>query len=67
MGHPEAVRLVAVLMACVTVLSVPIVFLFPYAFERAVDRVAQRATADSRALLVFVAALLAVPIALLAL
>jgi len=66
-GHPEAVRLVAVLMACVTVLSVPIVFLFPYAFERAVDRVAQTATADSRALLLFVAALLAVPVALLAL
>jgi len=66
-GHPEAVRLVAVLMACVTLLSVPIVFLFPYAFERAVDRVAQMATADSRALIVFVVALLAVPVALVAL
>jgi Na+/phosphate symporter len=66
-GHSDAVRLVATLMTCVTALSVPIVFLFPYAFERFVDRIARLATADSRALLVFVCCLLAIPVALIAL
>jgi Na+/phosphate symporter len=65
-GHPDAVRVVALLMACVTLLSLPIVFLMPYAFERFVDRVARRATASTRALLFFVAGLLLVPALLLA-
>lgn len=66
-GHPEAVRIVAVLMACVTLLSLPIVFGAPHAFERFVDRVARRATRSTRSLLAFVLALLLVPALLLAL
>lgn len=60
-GHPEAVRLVALIMGSVTLLSLPAVFLFPYAFERAIDRVAVRATASGRALLAFVALVVAIP------
>jgi Na+/phosphate symporter len=66
-GHPDAVRLVAALMLSVSLLSVPIVFLFPYWFERLVDRIARRATADSRALALFVVGLLAIPMLLIAL
>lgn len=65
-GHPDGVRVVAILMACVSVLSVPIVFLAPYAFERFVDRVARRATASTRALVVFVIGLFLVPALLIA-
>ena len=65
-GHPDAVRVVAVLMACVTLLSVPIVLLAPHAFERLVDRIARRATASTRALLVFVVGLFLVPALLIA-
>lgn len=60
-GHPEAVRLVALLMGSVALLSLPIVLLFPYAFERAVDRVAVRVTASGRSLLAFTAAVVAIP------
>lgn len=60
-GHPEAVRLVALLMGSVALLSLPIVLLFPYAFERAVDRVAVRATASGVALLAFVGVVVAIP------
>ena len=66
-GHPDAVRIVAVLMACVTVLSLPVVFLVPYAFERFVDRVAQRATRSTRSLVAFVVVLLLVPTLLIVL
>jgi Na+/phosphate symporter len=66
-GHPDAVRIVALLMACVTLFSLPIVFLAPHAFERLVDRVARRATRSVRSLAVFVALLLLVPALLLAL
>jgi sodium-dependent phosphate cotransporter len=66
-GHPDALRLVAILMATVTALSLPIVFGFPYAFERLVDGLAVRATAHARALLVFAALLFGIPLALLAL
>ncbi|HET7292985.1 MAG TPA: hypothetical protein VFM88_11205 [Vicinamibacteria bacterium] len=66
-GHPDAVRIVAILMASVTLLSLPIVLLVPHAFERLVDRVARRATRSSRALAGFVALLLFVPALLLAL
>lgn len=66
-GHPDAVRIVALLMGCVALLSVPIVLLLPHAFERLIDRLARRATRSSRALFVFVALLLLVPALLLAL
>jgi Na+/phosphate symporter len=66
-GHPDAVRVVAVLMSCVTALSLPVVFLAPYAFERLVDRAARRATRSTRSLVVFVAGLLLIPALLIAL
>lgn len=66
-GHPDAVRVVAVLMAAVTALSLPIVFAFPYAFERAVDRAARLATRDGRSVLAFVAGLFLFPLLLMAL
>ena len=66
-GHPDAVRIVALLMTCVTALSLPLVFVFPYAFERAVDRVARGATRNARAFVAFVAALLLIPALLIAL
>jgi Na+/phosphate symporter len=65
-GHPDAVRIVAVLMATVTALSLPLVFLVPYRFERLVDRAARAATASTRALVVFVAGLLLIPLLLMA-
>lgn len=66
-GHPDAVRVVALLMASVTVLSLPVVFLFPHAFERLLDRAARRASRNGRALLAFVVALLLVPALLIVL
>jgi solute carrier family 34 (sodium-dependent phosphate cotransporter) len=60
-GHPDGVRVVAILMACVSVLSLPVVFLFPYSFERFVDRLAKRATRSTRSLVGFVIVLLLVP------
>ncbi len=66
-GHPDAVRIVAVLMATVTILSLPLVFVFPYAFERLVDRAARAATASTPALAVFLAGLLLAPLLLMAL
>jgi solute carrier family 34 (sodium-dependent phosphate cotransporter) len=66
-GHPDAVRVVAVMMVSVTALSLPVLLLFPYAFERWVDRIARRATASTRALLAFVGLLFLIPLALLAL
>jgi Na+/phosphate symporter len=65
-GHPDAVRIVALLMTTVSALSLPVVFGFPYAFERFVDRVARRATRDGRALAFFVAGLIVIPALLLA-
>jgi hypothetical protein len=66
-GHPDGVRVVLVLMTTVTVLSLPLVFGFPYAFERFVDRVARAATASGRSVMIFVAGLFLVPILLMAL
>jgi Na+/phosphate symporter len=65
-GHPDAVRVVALQMASVTALSLPVVVLFPYAFRRFVDRIARAATASHGHLLAFVALLLLVPALLLA-
>ncbi|MBI3817167.1 MAG: hypothetical protein HY286_00635 [Planctomycetes bacterium] len=64
-GHPDAVRIVALIMVCVTILSLPIVFIFPYAFERFVDRVARRVTSNAKSLLFFVALLFGIPAALI--
>jgi Na+/phosphate symporter len=66
-GQPDAARMVALLMASVAVLSLPAVFLLPDAFGRALDHVASLATSSARAMVVFVALLLAVPLALVAL
>jgi Na+/phosphate symporter len=66
-GHPDGVRIIALLMGVVTLLSLPAVFVFPYAFGHFVDRLARRATASGRTVLAFVAALFLVPLALLAL
>jgi len=64
-GHPDAVRVVAVLMATVTALSLPIVFGFPYAFERLVDGIARGATRSGRSVAAFVAVLFLVPLILM--
>lgn len=64
-GHPDAVRVVALMMASVATLSVPAVLLVPYAFERMVDRIARRATRSSRSLAAFAALLFLVPVLLL--
>jgi hypothetical protein len=66
-GHPDAVRVVLVLMATVTVLSLPLVFLIPYRFEHFVDRVARKATSSGRAVMIFVAILFLTPLLLMAL
>lgn len=66
-GHPDAVRVVAVLMATVTALSLPIVFGFPYAFESLVDHLARGATRSGRSVAVFVAGLFLVPLILMVL
>ena len=56
----------AVLMTCVTALSVPIVTLAPHAFERLVDRIARRATASTASLVSFVVILFLIPTLLIA-
>ena len=66
-GHPDGVRVVVVLMVTVTLLSLPLVFAFPYTFERLVDRTARAATTSGRAVAAFVAALFLAPILLMAL
>ena len=66
-GHPDGVRIVAVMMATVTALSLPLVFLVPYSFERLVDHVARAATGNGRAVAVFVAGLFLAPLLLMAL
>ncbi len=66
-GHPDAVRIVALLAGSVTLVSIPLVFLAPSAFGRLVDRLAAAATRDVRALWAFVALVLAVPMLLVAL
>jgi Na+/phosphate symporter len=66
-GHPDAARMVALLMASVTLLSLPAVFLLPDGFGRALDRVASFATGSARAVVLFVALLFALPLALVAL
>lgn len=64
-GHPDGARMVALLMAAVTLVCLPPVLVFPYAFGRALDRVARRATASRRAVAAFVAVLIGIPLALL--
>ena len=64
-GHPDGARMVALLMAAVTLVSLPPVFVFPYAFGRVLDRVARRATASRGAVVAFVAVLFGIPLALL--
>jgi len=64
-GHPEAARMVALLMLTVGALSLAPVLVFPYGFGRALDRVARLATSSARALAVFVVLLLSLPLLLL--
>ena len=66
-GHPEAARMVALLMLSVAALSLPPVFVFPYSFGRALDRAARLASSSARSLALFVAALLALPLLLIVL
>ena len=66
-GHPDGVRVVALLMGSVSLLTLPIVFLFPFAFGRLVDRVASRATAGPRSVLAFLGFLFLIPLVLIAL
>jgi solute carrier family 34 (sodium-dependent phosphate cotransporter) len=66
-GHPEAARMVALLMLSVGALSLVPVFVFPYAFGRALDRATRPACTSLRSLALFVAALLALPLLLIAL
>lgn len=63
-GHPDGARMVALLMGTVALLSLPPVFLFPYAFGSGVDAVARVATRSRAALVAFVVLLLAIPLAL---
>ena len=63
-GHPDAARMVALLMGTVALLSLPPVLVFPYAFGSAIDLVARLATGNRRSLLLFVFVLLAIPLAL---
>jgi Na+/phosphate symporter len=65
-GHPDGVRIVLVLMVTVTLLTLPLVFVVPYRFERMVDRVARAATGSARAVMAFVAVLFLVPLLLMA-
>jgi Na+/phosphate symporter len=66
-GHPDAARMVALLMASVALVSLPPVFVFPDAFGRGIDRVASLATGSARAAFVFLVLLFAIPLALIAL
>jgi len=66
-GHPDGLRVVALLMTAVSLLSLPVVFLFPYAFNRLVDHLAVRATAGPRAIVAFLALLFLAPLVLIAL
>jgi Na+/phosphate symporter len=65
-GHPEAVRIVALLIAAVALVSVPLVFLLADPFARLVDGLARRATARGAALLAFALLVVALPALLLA-
>jgi hypothetical protein len=66
-GHPDAVRMVALLMISVALVSLPAVLVVPDAFGRGVDRVASLATGSARAVVVFVLLLFSLPLALVAL
>ena len=65
-GHPDGVRVVALLMTTVTACSLPVVLLAPHAFGRLVDRLAARCTHSPRALTLFVAGLFLIPLLLIA-
>jgi hypothetical protein len=66
-GHPDAVRVVLLLVGAVTLFSAPPVFLAAGAVGRLLDRVACRITRDTRSLAAFVALVLALPALLIAL
>jgi Na+/phosphate symporter len=66
-GHPDGVRIVLVLMVTVTLLSLPLVFVCPYTFERLVDRMARASTRSARTVVAFVAGLFLAPLLLMAL
>lgn len=66
-GHPDAVRVVAVMMGSVTLLSLPLVLVVPHRFERLVDRVAGGVTRRRRSLAAFVLLLFLTPLLLIAL
>lgn len=65
-GHPEAVRIVALLIAAVTLVSAPIVLLCPTGFGGLVETITRRVTRGPASLAGFVALLVLVPAALLA-
>jgi sodium-dependent phosphate cotransporter len=66
-GHPDAARMVALLMASVALVSLPPVFLLPDHFGRWTDRIASAATSGAAALFVFLLLLFAIPLGLIAL
>jgi Na+/phosphate symporter len=66
-GHADAVRVVAVMMGSVTLLSLPLVLVVPHRFERLVDRVAVAVTARRRSLAAFALLLFLTPVLLIAL
>lgn len=66
-GHPDAARIVLLLMAAVTLLSAPLVFLAPRGFGSLLDRVACRITRDAVSLAAFALFVLAFPALLIAL
>lgn len=66
-GHPDAVRIVALQILFVALLSLPVVLVFPHAFGRWLDRLARAATAAPRARFTFVGLVLLIPALLLGL
>ncbi len=64
-GHPDAVRVVVLIAGWVAILSLPLVFVAPYAYERVIDRWARRITASTRSIVAFVAVLVGTPLTLL--
>lgn len=66
-GHPDAVRIVALQMLFVALLSLPVVLVFPHAFGYRLDRLARLATGTPRARVAFVGVVLVIPALLLGL
>lgn len=65
-GHPDAVRIVALLIATVTLFSAPLVFAGPSRFGAWIDAIACRVTRERASLLAFVGLLVLVPALLIA-